>query len=327
MKGITTGEAIESASPARRGLIAQRWGLGTAVLPLMVELLRTPRVAHRAYRRLNELGVYTLLRLLVEQVGVPIAAVPALESEAEELRRWQLFVERDGFWSLPADLALALYRPAVDRERLYAGSLLSRVPAEDLLLLLDELGLDHEGSDVSRRWRITQSIAEQPGGVIQDVEAMARSAEAQSLAADELASVRVVPGTRGGVFALTLHNGRELRLAPREVAENAGYLFAAPEFGEDVQLQPAEDTLRIRIPNFAEAGALIRFSTARAADDALQCAEVAALLGRRLTSTLVVTRAGVPLEQAFDTLAAFGFSLEQGRSAPRFERRVNHASE
>lgn len=304
---------------SERALLAQRWGLGTTVVPVMLERLRHPRTAQRVLRRWNELGVYTLVDLLAEHPGRWVPAQAPLRGEAELLRGWQVLLESEQGWSFPLDVALAMGRWGLT-ERLWSASLVARLDPGALAALEGEFGLPSMGSRVRRVGLVAARIAESANPAPEAPSLAA--ARLGALAGEEILAVRAVPGTHGQVFRLECRTGAALEVAPRELAERAGYRFAAVRVPEAIRLQPAVEGTRLRLPHWRPIAGVLTFSTAHAAQGAVAIEGLMEHVADRLSGNRVALAPTLPLPEAVALLASRGFVIESvGGEEVRVARR------
>ncbi|TVQ96363.1 MAG: hypothetical protein EA398_16125 [Deltaproteobacteria bacterium] len=303
---MQTEEYLRALSPMDRAMVAQRWGLGTEVVPVMAELLRIPRVIQRTVRRLHEMGLYLLPSLLAQHAGHAMAVQPALEDEAKQFERWLLLRRSADGWSLPSDVAMALWKPT-ETERLFGRTLLLRAGPDAMATLERELGLAPVGSWIRRVGYVADEVARQ---ATPPAECLAACAEAGSVPGEAIASVEVEPGSRGGVWRLTLQDGGALRVAPRELAERAGHVFPEQLVEGELRLQPEVAPRQVRLPDWGRSGALLRFSTAAAADEAVRQPALSRHVVRLLGDRVVLTDAECTWSRARALLEASGFEVE-----------------
>lgn len=308
--GMETREFLATMTPSQLRVSALRWGIPRTTARVMAAHLVRPRAALRVYRRASEAGAGQLARLLVEFGGQPVPRVAELELEADRLLGWFPIVESENGWSVPSDFASALWKQS-ERQRFFASTLLARLPDEDVRDLLSELGGTPTGSTLRQRREILARL----GNVHVDPAAIADAAdeveELQSLRSRDVASVAYRQGTAGIGFRMVLADGEEIDIVSREVAEQVGREFSPPQV--EALARPAEERTApsVRLPDQQPIGALITFATARAAEEALRCAEFRQMVARRLDERRVATRPGHTAASAVDVLDALGFGIDE----------------
>ena len=303
----TTEELLASMPEPRLRLLSQRWGLQTTSRPLMVELLRTPKVVQRSARRIAELGAGRLLRCLAEAAGEPVEGSAAFASEASLLRDWYVFREEEGRWSLPVDLCLALHRPT-DAERLSAATLLRRLPDAQVRSVCRELGLGDRSNVITCIVRVCAHLNLPPERTPELVRAAQVSEEVQAVAGRSIEHLEVVPGSGATLFRLRDVEGNTLELAPRQVAQQLGAFFPPVETSAlDGAFQPRLPAFRL--PRALPCAALLTFSTAQAAESARRHPAVHPFLASALGDRVLIVRADADLDALQATLDACGFAM------------------
>lgn len=213
-------DVIEQMTRSQRMLCAHRWGVDSATPMVIAERLLVDESAARLVRRMAKAGAPNLARLLVESVGVGIAEQASLAAEAAVVRDWGVLLEEDGRWSLPVDLAIAA-RGEAKNEGWLLGSLIARLSPKALRALADEVDVHLAGSHVSQCVRVRQGVL--AGFAVDAADAPLREgvdalAAMTSVASNDVQALTPVEGRRGQLFDVTLKNGTQRRIAPRELA-------------------------------------------------------------------------------------------------------------
>lgn len=307
---METREFLATMTPSQLRVSALRWGIPRTTARVMAARLVRPRTAQRVYRRATEAGAGQLARLLVEYGGRTVPRLPELELEADRLRGWFPLVEDESGWRAPFDFAAALWKQS-DRQRFFLASLVARLSDEDVRAVLADLDLAPIGSTLRQRREILTALADAKG----DADAIADGAdeveELQSLRSRDVASVHYRAGTAGLGYRVVLVDGEEIDLVPREIAEAHGREFTPPQVEALATAAEERTAPSVRLPEQQPIGALITFATARAADEALRCAEFRQMVARRLDERRVATRPGHTAAAGVEVLDALGFGIDE----------------
>ncbi len=304
---MQTYDLLTSMNGGLRELATQRWGLPATTPRVLAAMIVRPRAALRLMRRGTDAGAGQLTRLMVEYGGRTVPRHRVLEDEAARLRGWFPLIESADGWSLPADLAMAGFG-AARVQRLFASTLVATLDGPSLDALLSELGMPRFGSMASRASRASASI---PGQAVDDqsVAAAQQTAELGAIDIERIASLAPVPGSCGTRWRLETTDGDTFEVAPRELAAACDLAFAPPEVEEPAE-EPAVRAPRLRLPTFVPVGAIVTFSSARAADDALRLGDFRTVVLHRLDERRVATREDCDARSALLILARLGFAID-----------------
>lgn len=304
---MQTYDLLTSMNGGLRELATQRWGLPATTPRILAAMLVRPRAALRLMRRGADAGAGQLTRLMVEYGGRPVPQHRVLEDEAARLRGWFPLIETADGWALPTDLAVSGFGTA-RVQRLFASTLVATLEGPALDALLAELDVPRFGSPVSRAVRAAARIVEQ--GVDDDSAAAAqRTAELGAVDVERVASLAPVPGARGTRWRLETTDGDVIEIAPRELAAACDLGFAPPEVEAPADA-PAVRAPRLRLPTHVPVGAIVTFSSARAADDALRLGDFRTVVLHRLDERRVATREDCDARSALLILARLGFAID-----------------
>ncbi|MFT6395986.1 MAG: hypothetical protein ACJAYU_000728 [Bradymonadia bacterium] len=206
------------------------------------------------------------------------------------------------------EFALAAFR-ARERERFFVATLLPRLTRSDTDVLLTELEIPRLSTHAHRvrkaAERISASVLDKADrGAVESVE------ELQSIRSRDIAQVRYIEGSGGRLFNLELSDGEVVEIAPRELAEKAGATFTPVSISAPTQLSMERTLPEVHVPTVQPIGAVVTFSTPRAADEAFGMPEFKAVLVRRLDDRRAATRPSCGALAARQLLQDLGFHVE-----------------
>ena len=301
-------QLISEWPPAEQALGAHRWGLPITTPRVLAGLLRNPKTAGRVCRRGADAGSPQLVRLLVEHGGNTVPRLSALEEEARRLRGWFPFSESEDGWCVPIEFALSAFRFR-ERERFFVATLLPRLSRADTDTLLTELGISRLSTHSHRVFIAATTIASAET-LPEHAEAVEAVEELQSIRSRDIASVSYVPGSRGRLFTVELSDGEQVEITPRELAEKAGATFTPVRVDRPTELSMEQTMPDVHVPPVHSIGAIVTFSTARAADEALGLADFKAVVARRIDDRRAVTRPSCGALDAHRLLTDLGFHID-----------------
>jgi hypothetical protein len=302
---MQTIELLAGMNQASRELGALRWGIPCSAPRFMAENLKKHRNAQRVFRRGTDVAP-VLIKLLVESAGHPVLRTENLEDEASRLRGWFPFVETPTHWHIPRDLACVLARFA-ETERFFALGILAHISTDDLRALLAELELVPLGSVTFQIVQVADKIlAQSPNPGI--TETAKKTVELGALALKEIQSIRYVVGSRGTRFSVFTESA-EYELCPREFAIALG--LSRVHDTVDVPVVSSARSARARLPDVLKIGALVTFSTARAADEAIRLPEFRDIVARRLDERRFVTHESHAASETLLLLEGLGFNQDE----------------
>lgn len=294
--------------PAEQALGAHRWGLPITTPRMLAGLLRNPTAAGRVCRRGADAGAPQLVRLLIEHGGNPVPRQSALEFEAARLRGWFPMTETEKGWSVPMEFALAAFR-VWERERFFVATLLPRLSRPDTDGLLRELDIPKLSTHAHRvRMAAEKIAASEPGpndqGAVESVE------ELQSIRSRDISQLHCIPGSGGRRFNVQFSDGEVVEITPRELAEKAGATFTPVSVAGPTQLFMERTMPEVHVPTVQPIGAIITFSTSRAADEAFGMPEFQSVMVRRLGDRRAATRPSCGALAARELLRNLGFHVD-----------------
>ena len=301
-------QLIAGWPPAEQALGAQRWGLPITTPRVLAGMLRSPKVAGRVCRRGSDAGAPQLVRLLVEHGGTNVPKQSALEVEASRLRGWFPLQETEEGWHVPMEFALASFRVR-ERERFFVATLLPRLSRADTDLLLTELGISKLSTHAHRVCTAAITVASQDA-VKEHAAAVEAVEELQSIRSRDIDSVAYVPDSAGRLFTVRLTDGEEVEITPREIAEKAGATFRPINVGSPTELSMERTMPEVHVPTVQPVGAIVSFSTARAADEAFAMAGFKAVVIRRIDERRAATRPSCGAMEVQSLLQDLGFHVD-----------------
>ena len=301
-------QLIAGWPPAEQALGAHRWGLPITTPRVLAGLLRNPKTAGRVCRRGADAGSPQLVRLLVEHGGNPVPRSSALEVEARRLRGWFPFHEGEDGWTVPIEFALAAFRFR-ERERFFIATLLPRLSRADTDELLTELNVSRLSTHSHRVFLAATTIAA-ADSLPEHADAVEAVEELQSIRSRDIASVSYVASSGGRLFEVKLSDGERIEITPREIAEKSGATFAPIRVDRPTELSMERTMPDVHVPPVHPIGAIVTFSTSRAADQAFGMAEFKAVAARRIDERRAVTRPSCGALAAHRLLQDLGFHVD-----------------
>lgn len=305
---MQTFDLLASLPRAERGLGAHRWGMPPTTARVLAAMLLEPENAARVVRRGIDAGAPQLCRLLVEHGGSTVPYTDALALEYARLSGWFPVLASPEGWAVPRDFSAAAAASA-DQERFFTATLLSRVPAESLKSLYEELGLTAHGTQGYKFRTAVETVATAPKDARLAQHAQ-NVADLQAIRVRDIDSVDLIPGFGGLAVRFVLADGEEIEICPREQAELHGEEFAAVKITTVANVGSEHEMPAVRVPAVQEIGALITFATARAAEECAAHSEFRSVVARRVGDTTIATRPSCTAEQAHETLLRLGFHID-----------------
>lgn len=301
-------QLIAGWPPAEQALGAHRWGLPITTPRMLAGLLRNAKAAGRVCRRGADVGAPQLVRLLIEHGGTVVPRQSGLEVEATRLRGWFPMTETDAGWSVPMEFALAAFRIR-ERERFFVATLLPRLTRPDTDGLLTELEIPRLSTHAHRvRMAAERIAASEPNKG--DKSAVESVEELQSMRSRDITQVRYIEGSGGRLFNVEFTDGEVVEITPRELAEKAGATFTPVSVAGPTQLSMERTMPDVHVPTVQPVGAVVTFSTSRAADEAFGMPEFKEIVVRRLDDRRVATRPSCGALGARQLLQGLGFHVE-----------------
>lgn len=301
---MQTREFLAELDGVQRAVSLYRLGVVAGGVEFAATRLTQPEGARRAYLRGVDAGAGELLQRLVERGGEPLARDERFEDDAARLRGWFPLMRDRETWSLPRDFALALL-PVAEHEAFFATSLVARLRSAGHGALASSLGLPTNLSASGISKLATALVARRAGPSLQA--AAAETARLVRLRASEIVDVTIDPAT--AAFTLRLRDDRTLVVACREHAMQLGLTFE--DESQPKRRRVSGAARAVRTPVSVRAGALVTFSTVRAADDALREPDFRAIVLHRLDERNVIIRPDAAAEPAARMLQRMGFALTE----------------
>lgn len=305
---MLTFDLLASLPRAEQGLGAYRWGIAPSTPRVLAARLLDPALAVRVARRGIDAGAPQLVPLLVEHGGATVPRSHALEPEAERLAGWFPMHATDEGWSVPRDYAAAAASVG-ERERFFAATLVARLDGTQRAALADALGLPAQSTASYRLQHTVERVATAAADPSLVAHAKALGT-LQSIRASDIASVDVDLQSAGLKFTVRFVDGDSVNVCPREQAEALGERFNPVHVTTVAAVMTDREMPAVRVPAFQEIGALVRFSTSRAAEEAAALAEFRGVVARRIDDTTVATRPSFGPARARDLLLQLGFHVD-----------------
>jgi hypothetical protein len=212
-------------------------------------------------------------------------------------------------WKVPVEFALAAFRVR-KRERFFIATLLPWLPRSDADLLVAELGVSKLSTHAHRLCTAAIAIAEAAASPEHAAAAEAVE-ELQSIRSRDIAAVTYVPGSAGFLFTIRLTDGELIEITPRELAEKAGATFTPVNVSSPTDLSMERMMPDVRIPPIQSIGAVVTFSTVRAADEAFAMSEFKSVVARRIDDRRAATRPSCGALAAHQLLQDLGFHIDE----------------